>query len=182
MKTSEKVDQVLPALMQVKSKMGVVLKSADNPFFKSKFADLNSHLDAVEPLLQEAEMILTQSVLRDERGDFVETRLTHKSGQWVSSSMSLVLVKNDMQAVGSAVTYARRYTLGALLSMKSVDDDGEAAVGRTEKPVYQPKAAQAVSGDRPVKKSSFRKPVKEETKSVPVSETKEEVSSEDGWA
>jgi hypothetical protein len=179
MKTSESVDKVLPALMKVKSVMGSVAKSADNPFFRSKYADLNSHIELVEPLLMENGILLTQSVLRDERGDYVETRLTHSSGQWVSSSMSLVLVKNDMQAVGSAVTYARRYTLGALLSLKAIDDDGEAAVGRDTKPSFSAKTASSTAEDRPVKKSSFRKSSKK-TEADPVMDATpaDEV---DGW-
>lgn len=182
MRMSEKVDKVLPKLLKVKAEMKAVSKSSDNPYFKSKYADLNSHVDVVEPLLQQNGLLLLQPVGSDERGDYVESVIIDaESGQLVASKMHLVLVKNDMQAVGSAVTYARRYTLGSLLTMKAEDDDGEGAVGRVSKAinagVQNAMAAAGVSADRPTKKSSFRK-AKEE---APTGVTKTEVKSEDGW-
>lgn len=130
MRISEKVDKVLPALAVVKSKLKAVTKGANNPFYKSKYADLNTHLDAVEPLLEENGLMLLQPV--DTSGDVnvVESRIVHtESGQFVGSAMKLV-GEIDMQKAGSGVTYARRYTLGSLLSMKAEDDDGEGSLGR----------------------------------------------------
>lgn len=130
MKTSESLDKLLPALLKVKQNLQAVTKGANNPFFKSKYADLNTHLDAVEPLLHENGLILVQPVNISESGNVVESRIYHSgSGQFISSEMSLI-GENKMQDAGSAVTYARRYTLGALLSMKAEDDDGEVSMGR----------------------------------------------------
>ncbi len=135
MVTSASVDQILPALLSVKSKLEGVTKSSNNPYFKSKYADLNSHLDAVEPLLAQHGLALFQPISYDvvTGKNIVTSMIMHSSGQFIKSEMSLMTKEEDMQKLGSAVTYARRYTLGSLLSMKAVDDDGEAAVGRTEK-------------------------------------------------
>lgn len=130
MKTSEQLDKVLPAIMAVKNKLQAVTKSANNPFFKSKYADLNTYLDEVEPLLEANELVLLQPVTVIETANIVSSIIMHKSGQFISSEMSVINAP-DMQKLGSAITYARRYTLGALLSMKAEDDDGNGAVGKT---------------------------------------------------
>lgn len=131
MKTSEKVDQILALVAKVKAGLTAVSKSSDNPFFKSKYADLNSHLDVAEPLIEANGGVLLQPVNAD---NTVESIIYHvASGQFMSSQMQLILPKNTMQDAGSAVTYARRYTLGALLSMQALDDDGNIASGREVK-------------------------------------------------
>jgi hypothetical protein len=128
MKTSDQTDKIYKAIFAVKKELTSVAKSSDNPFFKSKYADLNSHLEVAEPLLEKNGCMVLQPVNSD---NTVETRIVHvESQQFVSSEMPLVLTKNTMQDAGSAVTYARRYTLGALLSMKAEDDDGNVASGR----------------------------------------------------
>lgn len=130
---STEVDKLLPALVKVKAKLQGVTKGANNPFFKSKYADLNTYLDAVEPLLAENGLILLQPVSIDHMTgrNTVSSLIMHSSGQFIQSSMNLV-GDVDMQKLGSGVTYARRYTLGSLLSMQAVDDDGEGAIGRTK--------------------------------------------------
>jgi hypothetical protein len=145
MKTSDKLDKILPALHKAKSNMNSVSKKAANPYFSSKYADLNSIMEEAEPKLNEQGIMLLQPVSRDERGDFVETMLVHvESGQFISSQMSLVLVKNDMQAAGSAVSYARRYSLQAVLSMQAEDDDGNVASGKSAKPSVEVKKEASV--------------------------------------
>jgi len=129
MKTSEKIDILLPALFKAKGELRDLVKSSDNPYFSSTYADLNTHLEGTEPILRNNGFIILQPVVRDERGSFVETILMHASGQYISSQMDLVSAKGSMQDLGSAVTYARRYTLGSILALRAVDDDGNAATG-----------------------------------------------------
>lgn len=127
------------ALFNLKSKMKAVIKDAINPHFRSNYADLNSHLDEVEPLCVEFGLILTQSTYchhMDGLGvcNMVKTSLTHKdSGGTVSSALALPQLA-DMQKLGSAITYARRYTLSALLGMRAEDDDGNGAIVQAGKP------------------------------------------------
>jgi len=165
MVVSKELDKILPALAKVKSNLGKVTKGANNPFFKSKYADLNTHLEVVEPVLNENGLVLLQPVSTNSDGNnVVESIVFHsESGQYVSSMMTLV-GETDMQKAGSAVTYARRYTLGSLLSMQAVDDDGEASLGRKSKPSQ----AKPASTSKPTAKSSFRKPKKTASKSTPV--------------
>jgi len=150
MKTSEKVDVILPKLAKALNELGSVKKGADNPFFKSKYADLNTHIDVAEKALNSQGLMLLQPVNRDERGSFVESIIIDpSSGQYVSSVMDLLLTKQDMQNMGSAVTYARRYTLSALLSMQAEDDDGNSATfGKTTQT--------SVVANQPTTRSSFR--------------------------
>lgn len=158
MQTSTEVDEILPALAKVKRKLQAVTKGSDNPFFKSKYADLNTHLDAVEPLLEENGLVLFQPVQAAD-ANVVESIIVHsESGQFVSSSMKLV-GETDMQKAGSGITYARRYTLGALLSMKAEDDDGEGSMNRGTK-----KASTTSKSNS----SSFRKNKAKKTTEAPV--------------
>lgn len=161
MKTSQEVNEILPALAIVKAHLGKVVKGSSNPFFKSKYADLNTHLEAVEPVLAEYGLLLLQPVNNTQLGNTVESRIIHvKSGQFVSSEMNLV-GETDMQKAGSAVTYARRYTLGSLLSLQAIDDDGEGTLTRGKKAASTTKTA-----PKKATESSWRK--KKETKAEPV--------------
>ncbi len=128
MKTSEQVDKILAKLFKVKANMNKLKKDANNPFFKSQYADLNSHLDEVEPLLSQNNLLLLQPVNIDSVATFI---YDVESGQYVSSAIKID--GKDMQQLGAAVTYARRFTLGALLGMQAIDDDGNFASGKTTK-------------------------------------------------
>lgn len=103
-------------------------KDSTNPHFKSKFADLGNVLEAIrEPLW--ANGITIRQEIRD---NAVHTVLQHVDGGFVSSDCPIVCSKqNDPQAMGSAITYARRYSLMALCCLAPDDDDGEGAVQRT---------------------------------------------------
>lgn len=125
------------ALAAVKREMGKLKKDAKNPFFKSKYADLNQVLENVEPLLEKHGLVLTQPVISNGQHNFVSTEITEiNTGQAAVSRLGLPVIE-DMQKLGGAITYARRYTLKSLLGMQEEDDDGEAAVGRGT-PVAKP--------------------------------------------
>lgn len=133
MLTSTTVDKILPALLKVKAKMQGVAKESANPFFKSKYASLNAHLDEVEPLLAANGLILVQPVRVDTGSNIVSSTIFHaESGQFITSEMALLVKEQDMQKLGSAVSYARRYTLGSLLSMQAVDDDANESTGKNK--------------------------------------------------
>jgi hypothetical protein len=162
MKTSEQVDKILPALAVVKQNLQAVVKGTRNPFFKSSYADLNTHLEAVEPLLEANGLVLFQPVVDNSSNNVVTSRIYHvQTGQYVESSMRLV-GETDMQKAGSGVTYARRYTLSALLSMTSEDDDGNGAsnkVNKTEIKIANkmvPKEESQLLQPKPEAQPSFR--------------------------
>lgn len=125
--------QIYQKIAAVKKELGKLVKSANNPFFKSKYADLNTHIAAVEPLLEKQGLVLLQPnhALRGDGGNMVVTEVRDiETGASVQSSLALPPL-TDMQKLGGAITYARRYTLGSLFAMQAEDDDGETAAGRS---------------------------------------------------
>jgi len=118
-----------------------VFKDATNPHFRSKYASLSSCVDACKEAFHRHNFALLQSNGHDTYGQFVETTLLHTSGERWSSVVYLVLSKQDMQGLGSAITYARRYGLLGMVGLAPEDDDGNASVA-PPKPAPKP-AAQA---------------------------------------
>lgn len=122
--------ELYKALAEVKKKMTALKKDSNNPFFKSKYADLNAHLQMIEPLLQKNGLVLTQPVISNGQSNYVSTEVIEIStGQTLVSRLMLPQI-NDLQKLGSAITYARRYTLGALFGMQALDDDAEGTQDR----------------------------------------------------
>lgn len=134
--TSESVAKIAPALLKVQQQVEAVQKSASNPFFKSKYADLNSVMEAVKGPLHDNGICVLQfpgepagsasSVAGSTLA--LTTRLQHSSGEYIESTAIVPLAKQDPQGFGSAVTYARRYSLQSALGLMAVDDDAESAV------------------------------------------------------
>ena len=103
-------------------------KSANNPHFKSKYADIGSVIDAIKPALIKHGLFFTQHPQPSEDGVTVETMLHHASGESLSlGSLYLPANKRDAQGFGSALTYARRYALQTAFGVPTEDDDGNAA-------------------------------------------------------
>ena len=110
-----------------------VLKDSDNPFFRSKYADLGSVMEMIRPVLAKNSLAVSQILEPNSDLAIIETVLLHTSGQWISSTICLKPKENTPQGMGSAITYARRYSLSALLGVASeVDDDGNTASGKVE--------------------------------------------------
>ncbi len=135
MQKSEQINELSLALNKAQALMGGAVKDASNPFFKSRYADLPSVISACKEEMTKNGLAILQPVSSDEHGVYVETIITHQSGQWISSGpMKLLLTKQDMQALGSAISYARRYSLQSMLNIPAVDDDAESAMFRAETP------------------------------------------------
>lgn len=121
--------EFLQALSDLQNSITKVVKNTDNPYYKSKYADLNALFEQVKPLITDKGFVLIQVV----RGSQLHTELAHlATGESISGDMDLLTAKPDMQQLGSAVTYARRYSLIALLNIETVDDDGNTASGKTK--------------------------------------------------
>lgn len=120
------MSDAIKALVKAQKEMGAVIKNTANPHLKSKYADLGAVLDACQTALHGNGFAIMQPCGKDEHGAFVDTVLAHESGQNLSSRVYLVIGKNDMQGVGSAITYARRYGLLGMTGLAPEDDDGEA--------------------------------------------------------
>lgn len=161
MNKSESIVKLSAALLKAQASMGGAVKGAKNPYFKSSYSDYNSVLEVVKEPLNEAGLIVLQpTVVRDGR-TLVETTIIHaESGEFLSGEMEVVTTKDrDPQAYGSAITYARRYALQSMLSIPSVDDDGETAMTRQPKstPVVSAVKTEVKPSSEAPKKSSFKK-------------------------
>lgn len=133
---SEKQDQIVPALIEARKEITGVTKDSANPFFKSKYADLTSIIQAVNKELLDNDLIITQPTQVVDGTLYLVTQLTHSSGQWVRGYLPVHNKKGDDQGQGSGITYARRYGLQALLNIPAFDDDAEltkAKNGKSEK-------------------------------------------------
>lgn len=135
MNQSESIAKLSAALVKAQAEMSGAVKDSANPFFKSRYADLESVIKAIKEPFAKYGLAYTQFPYTDDKGVGVVTRLIHESGEWIECGYTLPLTKLDPQAAGSAITYARRYALQAMAGIPAVDDDAEMAMGRTQKPV-----------------------------------------------
>lgn len=127
---SENITDLAKVLLNVQRTVQPVTKDAENPFTKSWYASLNSVMDACRDALIQNGIWLCQYPVPVEQPNSLGlvTKLTHaESGQWQSSLAVVPMPKTDPQGMGSAITYARRYALTAMLGMVTDDDDGEGA-------------------------------------------------------
>ena len=128
---SEQINELAAALSKAQASITGALKDSANPFFKSKYADLASCWDACRKQLTDngLSVIQTTDIVSDTV--VVRTTLAHSSGQWVSGILPVKTKDESPQAQGSGITYARRYALAAIVGLAQIDDDAEAAQGRT---------------------------------------------------
>jgi hypothetical protein len=122
------MQKIATALVKAQKQFGPALKTATNPHFRSRYADLSACVEAVIDALNENGIFLTQHVSDHERGVVVETVFLHESGERLDCGKLFVPAsKQDAQGFGSAETYARRYSLMAACGIAPEDDDGNAA-------------------------------------------------------
>ena len=131
------MDKIASALVKAQRQFAPALKTATNPHFKSKYADLSACVEAVLDSLNAAGVFLMQRQHPNEGGVSIETIFVHESGETLSAGiLSVPAAKQDPQGYGSALTYARRYSLMAACGIAPEDDDGNAAskAKRPDKP------------------------------------------------
>ncbi len=120
---SEQINELAAALCKAQGEFQSAIKDKANPYFKSKFADLNSIIEASRNALYNQGLAVIQMPQGDQRKVSVTTRLMHSSGQWIESTYGCTPPKTDPQAVGIIITYFRRYALAAFLGIRQEDDD-----------------------------------------------------------
>ena len=122
-KTTPKIESnIYKKIFDLQSEIGAISKEADNPFFKSKYFDINSLIKQLHPLLIKNKLVLLQPLV----DGTVKSIISDLDGNSVESSLELP-TNLDAQKIGSAITYYRRYTLASLLGLQAEDDDGNKA-------------------------------------------------------
>ncbi|MDA2124277.1 ERF family protein [Bacillus cereus] len=149
MNKSETITELAKALVKFNSEVNKIAKDADNPFFKNNYATLDTIIDEIRPILSKHGLSIMQIPSGDGQNVTLKTLLLHESGEWLESDeLTMKPVKNDPQAVGSCITYARRYSLAAFLSLNTgEDDDGNGATYGKDKP--KPKGNSGQSPNKP---------------------------------
>lgn len=131
MNRSESIAKIAAALVKAQAEMGNAVKDSKNPFFKSKYADLNAVREACMPALNKHGVSVIQPTSVIDGKLYVETVLLHESGEFLSGLYEVVVGKqNDPQALGAAISYSRRYGLQSMVNIGASDDDAESAVDR----------------------------------------------------
>ncbi len=137
---SETIGQLIAALCKARGEFAPATKESTNPHFRSKYADLETVVNATFPSLVKHGLFVIQTFA----GDTLETMLAHESGEWIKGTQPL-LGKQDPQGIASASTYARRYGLMAILGVAPEDDDGNVA----QKSYLEAKAERKAQAENP---------------------------------
>lgn len=131
---SEDITELAGALSAAQGAIENAAKDSANPFFKSSYADLASIWDAIRCPISANGLAIMQLPSADGPRVTITTVLTHKSGQWISSDLTMTAKDDTPQGIGSAITYARRYALQSVAGVAPEDDDGNGANGRGHAP------------------------------------------------
>jgi len=143
MQQSESIANLAKALSIVQGNLTYASKDSANPFFKSKYADLESVWDSCRNLLADNGLSVIQMP-----GNYFEgrmwliTRLCHASGEWIEQEMSIPVAKQDAHGCLAAITYMRRGALAAFLGIVQADDDGNTASNKVAEP-FKPAVVKA---------------------------------------
>jgi hypothetical protein len=125
---SPQVNELFTALAKAQGELGHAEKDSTNPHFKSDYASLASAIDASRKTLSKHGLAVIQTMQQSPSGWSLVTTLGHGSGQWIKSLTPILAARGDAQSFGSAVTYARRYGVLAIVNIApDDDDDGNAA-------------------------------------------------------
>ena len=128
MKMSETITELAGALAKAQGQIDDAAKGSENPYYKSRYADLASVRGVIREPLANNDLAIIQAPRVVQGGAEVETMLVHKSGEFISETLYMPAGKNDPHGYASAITYARRIGIMSLLALAAYDDDGNTAV------------------------------------------------------
>jgi ERF superfamily len=151
MGASPEIGKLVEDLANAQLEFGPIVKTKENPYFKSMYADLDDIISATRPALAKFGLVVFQllETSLDGKSVIVHTKLAHKSNQWIESRLTMPIgAKIDNQAIGTASTYGRRYSYQAIIGVAAeLDDDGNKNAEEPEKPAkkkYEPKPGKPV--------------------------------------
>ena len=131
METSESIKEIATAMNKAQAEMTAAKIDSSNPFFKSSYADMGAVIKAIKGPFYNNGLSHIQSPEMDANGVGVTTMIMHVSGEWIRGTLHIPMAKKDPQGAGSAITYARRYSLQAMAGLPSADDDAEFSMSRS---------------------------------------------------
>jgi hypothetical protein len=120
---SPELGKLFEALSKAQAEIKPAKIDMENPYYKSKYASLKSCQEAYRAPLAKFGLAIVQQVYSEQDAYYVRTVLGHSSGQWMSNVFKLIVGKRDMQGLGSAITYGRRYGANALVGVVDTEDD-----------------------------------------------------------
>lgn len=141
---SESIVELAAAISKAQGQLTGAKKGSDNPFFKSKYADLAEVWDTARKPLSDNGLSVVQMTTVNNGQVHLVTQLQHSSGQFIRGFYPLIPTKKDPQGYGSAITYARRYCLAACVGIAQEDDDGNAASKHAQKRLLDKKTRDSV--------------------------------------
>ena len=130
MNKSDSISKLAQALCEAQKTELFALTDKENPFFKSRYADLSSVWSAIRKPLTDNGLSVVQTMDISDGGVIIETTLLHISGEYISGKLKMTPEKQTPQGVGAAITYGRRYALSAIIGIAPEDDDVEGAMDR----------------------------------------------------
>ena len=148
---SAEIGELASALASAQAELSPAAKNAQNPHLKNRYADIAAVYEAIRETLPKHGLSVSQIIMPHESKARVRTLLMHKSGQWLASECLMPLDRNGgPQGMGSAITYARRYSLSAIVGVVSEDDDdAEAAQPRRQQQAQPQQRREPVQPRRP---------------------------------
>lgn len=148
---SAEIGELASALASAQAELSPASKNAQNPHLKNRYADIAAVYEAIRETLPKHGLSVSQIIMPHESKARVRTLLMHKSGQWLASECLMPLDRNGgPQGMGSAITYARRYSLSAIVGVVSEDDDdAEAAQPRRQQQAQPQQRREPVQPRRP---------------------------------
>lgn len=171
-KEKDKMKLITDALLNAQKHIKNAPKDAKNPHFRNDYATLESVIDAVKDCANAFGIVIVQGNGADEFGQYVNTTVIHTSGELITSKVYLLLDKQNMQGLGSAITYARRYGLAAMFCITQADDDGNAASVNVHSPKNMQPSQDEVGIPSTVYRVPFGKFVKKSLDEIDITEMK----------
>lgn len=150
MERSEQINELAAALAIAQGGIENAKKESNNPYFKSKYADLGAIFDAFRKPFAENGLSILQIPSVEAKVVTLKTIIMHSSGQFFSADLTIPCKDETAQGIGSALTYARRYALQTMCGVGTDDDDGESAMGRDNKSVDEQKKPIDKSIEKPI--------------------------------
>jgi hypothetical protein len=151
---SEEIGKVSAALVSAQAEVDNAVKNKKNPHFQNDYADLESVLFTVKPILAKHGLSVVQFPGYEDGICTLSTLVLHKSGEWLQSEAGAPLDRPTAWSVGSCVTYLRRYSLVSITQIAQEDDDGSAA--------SEPSSPKPTKATKPTKKVAAKKLTKKE--------------------